>query len=189
MRGYPALMNCSFWSNYQNADSNVSIFHPIEASCQWGFFLCVAMGFHVYVLYSVKLDTFYKGHSTNVYKRVERHNSGQENYTRKGIPWQLVWFTEKETKACRWRFKIIATKHCGKMSPELQHWRTERGLKAFILEKNLDGDTVEISLLSITFFYLSTLSTHLTSWPLPPILSRPKYRNRGSWPLACLCSP
>ena len=64
------------------------------------------MGFHVYVLYSVKLDTFYKGHSTNVYKRVERHNSGQENYTRKGIPWQLVWFTEKETKSEAYRLEL-----------------------------------------------------------------------------------
>jgi len=65
------------------------------------------MGFHVYVLYSVKLDTFYKGHSNNVYERVERHNSGQENYTRKGIPWRLVWFTEKKTKSEAYRLELI----------------------------------------------------------------------------------
>ncbi len=31
--------------------------------------------------------------------RLNRHNSGYEKFTRKGVPWTLCWFTRKESRA------------------------------------------------------------------------------------------
>jgi len=55
--------------------------------------------YFTYVLYSAKLNFFYKGHSTNILDRLQRHNSGLESFTQKGIPWILLWSTEKSTKS------------------------------------------------------------------------------------------
>jgi putative endonuclease len=57
------------------------------------------MGYYVYILYSKKLDSFYKGQTNDVGKRLHRHNSGYEAYTKKGIPWILIWSKEVETRS------------------------------------------------------------------------------------------
>lgn len=54
--------------------------------------------FFVYVIYSPRLDTFYKGQCNDLIKRIHRHNSGFENYTKTGIPWNLVWYTTKPSR-------------------------------------------------------------------------------------------
>ena len=46
----------------------------------------------VYILFSENLNTYYKGYSTDVFKRLQQHNAGMSNYTRKGIPWKLVYY-------------------------------------------------------------------------------------------------
>ena len=50
----------------------------------------------VYILYSVKLDQFYKGQTSDLPNRLKRHNAGYEKFTKKGTPWKLIWTTEKE---------------------------------------------------------------------------------------------
>ncbi|RLD86869.1 MAG: hypothetical protein DRJ09_11225 [Bacteroidetes bacterium] len=36
------------------------------------------MAYYVYILYSRRTDTFYKGQSNNMQDRLKRHNSGSE---------------------------------------------------------------------------------------------------------------
>ncbi|XOV69359.1 MAG: GIY-YIG nuclease family protein [Fluviicola sp.] len=57
------------------------------------------MTHYSYILYSDKLNSFYKGSTRDILDRLHRHNSGQENYTSKGVPWKLLWYCEKPTKA------------------------------------------------------------------------------------------
>jgi putative endonuclease len=57
------------------------------------------MAYYVYILYSGRTDTFYKGQTNNMQDRLKRHNSGSEKYTSKGVPWILLWYCEKTTRS------------------------------------------------------------------------------------------
>lgn len=57
------------------------------------------MVFIVYILYSPASDCYYIGHTSNLKQRVQRHNSGAEDFTSKYIPWNLIWYGEKKTKS------------------------------------------------------------------------------------------
>ena len=52
----------------------------------------------IYILYSNKLDRYYTGSTDDLEWRLERHNSGWGRYTKKGIPWKLVYNEEYFTK-------------------------------------------------------------------------------------------
>ena len=52
-----------------------------------------------YILYSKKLNSYYKGETRNILDRLHRHNSGYEKSTRLGTPWILLWKGEKTTKS------------------------------------------------------------------------------------------
>ena len=47
-----------------------------------------------YILYSVKVDRCYVGFTDNLDWRLKRHNSGWGKYTKRGIPWSLVYSEE-----------------------------------------------------------------------------------------------
>lgn len=53
------------------------------------------MNHHVYILYSLSLNRFYVGQTTNLDKRIKQHNNGQSTYTSQGVPWNLIWSTIK----------------------------------------------------------------------------------------------
>ena len=55
--------------------------------------------FYTYILYSKKLNSFYKGETGNINDRLSRHNNGYEKATQSGVPWILVWKGEKATKS------------------------------------------------------------------------------------------
>jgi putative endonuclease len=55
--------------------------------------------FYTYILYSQKLNSYYKGETSNILDRLHRHNSGYEKATQSGIPWILLWKCEKATKS------------------------------------------------------------------------------------------
>ncbi len=57
------------------------------------------MKYFVYILYSEAFDSYYKGQTNNVPKRVQRHNSGLEKATARYRPWKLAWFTEKKSRS------------------------------------------------------------------------------------------
>ena len=50
-------------------------------------------------MYSKKLNSFYKGETSNMLDRLNRHNNGYEKSTQSGVPWILVWKGEKATKS------------------------------------------------------------------------------------------
>ncbi|HHJ09368.1 MAG TPA: GIY-YIG nuclease family protein [Bacteroidetes bacterium] len=54
--------------------------------------------FSVYILWSEKLQIYYIGQTSDLDKRLQRHNRGYEKFTRKGIPWMLVWSTKKSSR-------------------------------------------------------------------------------------------
>lgn len=54
--------------------------------------------FYTYILYSVSLNKYYKGHTNNIEARLKKHNRGEVKYTSKGIPWKLILFIRKETR-------------------------------------------------------------------------------------------
>jgi len=55
--------------------------------------------YFVYIIYSVGTDTFYRGQTSNIEDRLRRHNAGREKFTLRGIPWELIWWTEKDTRS------------------------------------------------------------------------------------------
>ncbi|MFM2387862.1 MAG: hypothetical protein RL660_2619, partial [Bacteroidota bacterium] len=52
------------------------------------------MGHYVYILQSVEKGIYYVGETSNIDQRLEFHNSGQSSFTRKYLPWELVWLKE-----------------------------------------------------------------------------------------------
>ena len=52
-----------------------------------------------YILYSERIDVYYVGSTSNLEDRLIRHNSGRSTYTKRGIPWAVVYRKEYETKS------------------------------------------------------------------------------------------
>uniref|UniRef100_UPI0026016522 GIY-YIG nuclease family protein n=1 Tax=Winogradskyella sp. TaxID=1883156 RepID=UPI0026016522 len=57
------------------------------------------MPYFVYIIYSEKFDTFYKGQTNDINKRIARHNKGLEKSTARYRPWKLLWYTEKPSRS------------------------------------------------------------------------------------------
>lgn len=56
------------------------------------------MIYTVYILYSVSVDRYYVGQTSNLEEQLKRHNQGKSKHTKSGIPWTLKY---KETFADR----------------------------------------------------------------------------------------
>ena len=56
------------------------------------------MSYIVYILYSKSTDSYYKGQTSDLVDRLNRHNSKREKATKNGAPWNLVWSAQKETR-------------------------------------------------------------------------------------------
>jgi len=50
--------------------------------------------FYAYVLSSIRFNYYYKGHCSNLQKRLKEHNSGMTQSTRPFIPFEIVYFEE-----------------------------------------------------------------------------------------------
>ncbi|WP_289031644.1 GIY-YIG nuclease family protein [uncultured Algoriphagus sp.] len=53
--------------------------------------------YYANVLKSKGFNYFYKGHCSNLKKRLKQHNSGMTRSTRPYIPFEIVYFEEFET--------------------------------------------------------------------------------------------
>jgi putative endonuclease len=49
------------------------------------------MMYYVYILQSLKDQSYYKGYTENPLLRLERHNNGESPYTRHKLPWKIVY--------------------------------------------------------------------------------------------------
>jgi putative endonuclease len=47
--------------------------------------------YYVYIIQSLKDNSYYKGFSINPLKRLTQHNNKETNYTANKTPWQLVY--------------------------------------------------------------------------------------------------
>ncbi len=50
------------------------------------------MFFYTYLLKSEKKDAFYIGFTDNLDKRLEKHNRGEVYWTKRYIPWKIIYY-------------------------------------------------------------------------------------------------
>ena len=55
--------------------------------------------FTTYILYSERIDIYYVGSTSNIEDRLNRHNSGRSTFTKRGLPWKLVYSKSYQTKS------------------------------------------------------------------------------------------
>jgi len=48
--------------------------------------------YYVYILKSEESGQYYTGSTDDLRKRLSRHNLGQSNWTKGGIPWTLIYY-------------------------------------------------------------------------------------------------
>ncbi len=54
----------------------------------------LAMPYFVYILQSLKDESYYVGHTQNIESRLNRHNQGRTKYTKARSPWEIVFSEE-----------------------------------------------------------------------------------------------
>lgn len=52
--------------------------------------------FYVYILKSREADKSYVGHTDNLDRRMSEHNSGKHFYTKRYMPWEVLYVEEFE---------------------------------------------------------------------------------------------
>ncbi|MCW5909050.1 MAG: GIY-YIG nuclease family protein [Chitinophagales bacterium] len=58
------------------------------------------MAYTVYILYSKQSDKYYVGHTDNLTRRIEEHNSGQTRYTSAtASDWRVVYTQQFATRS------------------------------------------------------------------------------------------
>ncbi|MCK7517745.1 MAG: GIY-YIG nuclease family protein [Ignavibacteriales bacterium] len=71
--------------------------------------------FYTYILYSIKFNKHYYGHTSDLAKRLDEHNSGLSRYSKSYIPWELIYSevfpTRSEAMKREKFFKSIAGYH------------------------------------------------------------------------------
>ena len=55
--------------------------------------------YFVYVLYSPSLEKRYTGHTSDLEKRLLHHNAGLNRWSKRGVPWQLIYSEQHPTKS------------------------------------------------------------------------------------------
>ena len=55
--------------------------------------------FYAYILSSIDHSKHYYGHTSNLNRRLAEHNIGLSKFTKKYIPWELVYFEEFQTRS------------------------------------------------------------------------------------------
>ena len=51
-----------------------------------------------YILFSARINTYYVGSTNNLVDRLKRHNTGRSTFTKRGIPWIVVYEKSYRTK-------------------------------------------------------------------------------------------
>ncbi|MFM8832796.1 MAG: GIY-YIG nuclease family protein, partial [Cytophagales bacterium] len=57
------------------------------------------MEFIVYILFSKSIQKHYTGSTQNLQNRIAEHNNGETKSVRNGIPWEVVWQAQVDTRA------------------------------------------------------------------------------------------
>ncbi|MCZ7557545.1 MAG: GIY-YIG nuclease family protein [Bacteroidia bacterium] len=54
--------------------------------------------FYTYVLWSAVLRKRYIGSTSDLSRRLEQHNTGLSTFTKRGIPWSVIYFEDFPTR-------------------------------------------------------------------------------------------
>lgn len=54
--------------------------------------------YYAYILYSPSTKKLYTGYSPDIKNRLAQHNAGQNQSTKHGLPWKLIWYAGFENK-------------------------------------------------------------------------------------------
>ncbi|HLK31196.1 MAG TPA: GIY-YIG nuclease family protein [Puia sp.] len=57
------------------------------------------MSFKMYILYSAKIDRYYIGSCEDINIRILQHNSGRNKSTKSGVPWEIKYIEEFQSRA------------------------------------------------------------------------------------------
>ena len=77
----------------------------------------------IYILFSLKLNKFYTGYSSDFSRRLEEHNRGKTPFMKSGVPWSIVYLTEFETR---------------KEAMTLEKFIKNRGARRFLIDNQID---------------------------------------------------
>ena len=67
--------------------------------------------YYVYILYSKKVNSYYKGFTANLHRRVKQHNNGESKYTSKANDWHPVHIEQFTNKSDALRREKILKKY------------------------------------------------------------------------------
>lgn len=81
--------------------------------------------FYIYVLKSEKNGLMYTGFTNDLQKRLSQHNRGESAWTKRGIPWKLIYY-----EACLEEYDALAREKYLKSGPG-KHYIKNR-LKHFL---------------------------------------------------------
>ena len=63
------------------------------------FFLKSSLAmFTVYILFSKKSQKFYTGQTNDLTNRIAEHNGGETKSIKSGIPWEIVWQFQTDSR-------------------------------------------------------------------------------------------
>ncbi|MBX7093701.1 MAG: GIY-YIG nuclease family protein [Flavobacteriales bacterium] len=57
------------------------------------------MSVYVYILCSERNSQYYIGQTSDLFERINRHNSGYVPATRNALPWKMIWACEKNNRS------------------------------------------------------------------------------------------
>ncbi len=57
------------------------------------------MSYYVYIIESQLDQSYYIGQTQDLEKRLNQHNNGLSKYTKRKMPWKLVYFEEFENRS------------------------------------------------------------------------------------------
>ncbi len=63
--------------------------------------------FYIYILQSQVTNKLYIGKTSDLKRRIKEHNSGQSEYTKKYLPWEIIYYeahTSKEDMSRREKY-------------------------------------------------------------------------------------
>ncbi len=62
--------------------------------------------YFIYILFSNSNNKFYVGSTNNLQRRLTEHNSGRSKSTKSGLPWELIYFKECNSKSEAYQFEM-----------------------------------------------------------------------------------
>jgi len=77
-----------------------------------------------YIIYSEKIKRFYSGQTEDIDRRIEEHNRGKTPFLARGIPWELVYSRQFDSRS---------------EALKLEKYIKKRGAARFIQDLNTDG--------------------------------------------------